>query len=262
MACDNKLHIENNKEYDEHTKKVIGIMNDNCNKNNCDGCAGYVYYTDEECRFYAKPCSKTQKKRSVDSYNKLVDFARIPKRYCNNTFDNFSFDQYESNRRELVIDIFKKAQYFVENYDKNEQGKGIYLYSASRGVGKTRLVTTIANELMNKYRLNIRFSTSLEILNTIKGTFDDKKQSEKEYLDALIDCDLLIIDDFGTEKAKEWSDERWYTIINARYQDCKPTIYTSNVSIDNLGYESRIKDRMRETSWELRFPEVKSLRRK
>ena len=116
--------------------------------------------------------------------------------------------------------------------------------------------------MIAKHRTNVRFATSLEILNTIKGTFDNKKENEKEYVDALIGCDLLIIDDFGTEKAKDWSDERWYSIINARYQDCRPTIYTSNLTIDSLGYESRIKDRMIETSMELRFPEMKSLRRK
>ena len=250
------------KKYIEHQKNIIESINHRCRLKQCADCEGYVYSLDSDGRFYATTCGTTKEKRSNDSYNRLVDFARIPKRYSNNTFSNFSFDNYEGSSRETVIDIFKKAQYYVENFPKNEQGRGFYIYSISRGVGKTRLVTTIANELIAKHRTNVRFATSLEILNTIKGTFDNKKENEKEYIDALIGCDLLIIDDFGTEKAKDWSDERWYSIINARYQDCRPTIYTSNLTIDSLGYESRIKDRMIETSMELRFPEMKSLRRK
>ena len=74
-------------------------------------------------------------------------------------------------------------------------------------------------------------------------------------LDDLIKAEILIIDDFGTEKAKDWISEAFYSIINGRYSDMKITIFTSNMSIGNLDYDKRITNRIMERNYIIPFPE-------
>lgn len=79
--------------------------------------------------------------------------------------------------------------------------------------------------------------------------------TESKLIDELVGTEILILDDFGTEQVKEWIDERFYNIINERYINKKVTFYTSNLSIDELQYNDRITNRIKETSYELHFPE-------
>ena len=74
-------------------------------------------------------------------------------------------------------------------------------------------------------------------------------------LNDLSTVDILIIDDFGTEKISEWVNEKYYYIINERYIAKKVTIFTSNDSLSELSYNSRITNRILEKTLQLRFPE-------
>lgn len=78
-------------------------------------------------------------------------------------------------------------------------------------------------------------------------------------LDQLSDVEILIIDDFGTEKRQDnqdwWINNRFYQIVNERYESKKVTIYTSNFLLKNIGYDERIKNRIREMTFQIPFPE-------
>ena len=64
-----------------------------------------------------------------------------------------------------------------------------------------------------------------------------------------------MIDEFGTELPKDWIGERFYSIINSRYQDKLITIFTSNLSLEALQYDDRITNRIKERTFQLPFPE-------
>ncbi len=64
-----------------------------------------------------------------------------------------------------------------------------------------------------------------------------------------------VIDDFGTENAKDWKNEKFYSIINGRYVEKKITIFTSNFSLDDLSYDDRIINRIKERVLQIPFPE-------
>ncbi|WP_320961781.1 hypothetical protein [Hungatella effluvii] len=92
-------------------------------------------------------------------------------------------------------------------------------------------------------------------MNEIKATWDDRTRSESDLLRALSTVQVLIIDDFGTELPKDWIGERFYSIINGRYQDKLITFFTSNMSLPDLRYDDRITNRIRERTFQLPFPE-------
>ena len=131
---------------------------------------------------------------------------------------------------------------------------GLFIWSRTKGSGKTRIAAGIANELMKSYA--VKFAVSLTILQEIKNTWRrDAEYSESRLLDALNTVDVLIIDDFGVESPAAWINDKMYQIINERYINKKVTIFTSNESLDSLRYDDRITNRIKERTYQIAFPE-------
>jgi len=133
------------------------------------------------------------------------------------------------------------------------QGHSLYFYG-DVGVGKTYLAAAIGNEL-TKQLYTVKFTSFIEILKNIKDLFNTKynNYSSKTYLDELNKVDLLIIDDIGIERKQSHNQDTYtqeivYDIINNRYINKKPVVYTSNYSISDLvlqrGLWQRTADRI------------------
>lgn len=210
---------------------------------------GYIYC--RECR-----CGIRQKQ----IMGSRLSFANIPESFKDMRLASFSLNAYESAEgRSKAETAVKAVSYWLEKFENmQERGMGLYLYSQAKGSGKTRMAASIANELIYGKQVQVKFATSLQILNEIKASWDkhEKGYSENRLLEYLSKTPILVIDDFGTEQAKDWTGERFYQIINSRYVDRKITIFTSNSGLDSLRYDERILNRMKERSYQIPFPEV------
>lgn len=220
---------------------------------------GFEYYKDSEGRDMGRECSCGALKRRL--HNKRLSFANIPESFIDVRLENFKKSVYQKpDSQKKIIDVAKAIKYWLKNIDKMKNfGIGLYIYSGTRGTGKTRLAVSIANELIEKYNMHIKFATSLKILEEIKKTWNRNnqkdKETENELLLALKSTEILIIDDFGVEEHKGWIDDKFYSIINERYNDKKITIFTSNFSIDDLPYDPRTTSRIKERTLQIPFPE-------
>lgn len=227
----------------------------------CHG-GGWEYYKDNEGREMGRECSCGALKMRV--YNKRLRFANIPESFQDVKLENFKKSVYlNPESREKIIEAAKAVRYWIQNLDKmKKSGIGLYFYSGTRGSGKTRLAISLANELMNKYNEQVKFSTFLKILEEIKQSWNKHSQyknredgTEVQLLDALSEVEILIMDDLGVEQYKGWVDDRFYSIINERYINRKITIFTSNMSIDDLPYDTRTTSRIKERTLQIPFPE-------
>ncbi|BBF41975.1 helicase loader DnaI [Lachnospiraceae bacterium KM106-2] len=117
------------------------------------------------------------------------------------------------------------------------------------------MAATISNSLMDK-GISVKFATSSSIIEEIKKSWSKTSiYTESNLIDALIQTDVLVIDDFGTESLREWINDKFYYIINERYINERTTIYTSNYKLDELQYDERIINRIRENCYQIPFPE-------
>ena len=206
-----------------------------------------------ECR-----CGMFKKNRM----NNRLKFAALPESFQNTKLSNFDISIYKSKESQKKVSAAVKViEYWMRNLDAmKENGIGLYLYSYAKGSGKTRMAASIANELIYVKHIQVKFTTSLQILNEIKKSWDkkDSEYTESRLLDFLSTTKVLIIDDFGIEqegKEKAWINDRFYHIINSRYIDKKITIFTSNMSLNNLQYDDRITNRIKERTFQIPFPE-------
>ena len=220
----------------------------------CHG-SGWVFWRDDEGREYGKRCECGVVERQIME-NKL-EFANIPAAFKALELKTFRLDVYRQDEsRKLIKDACAAIKYYLDNLEgMRKDGLGLYLYSGTKGSGKTRMAASIANEMVSTYRMQVKFAGSMQIINEIKATWDDKDRSESDLLRALSTVQVLVIDDFGTELPKDWIGERFYSIINGRYQDKLITIYTSNLCLQDLRYDDRITNRIKERTFQLPFPE-------
>lgn len=146
--------------------------------------------------------------------NDIIDL--IPKRYRDCQFEN------------IPKDIKDKLSGLKE--------KGLYIWGGC-GSGKTYVCYSVFKE--GKTRgMNIMVRNFPLMLNQIKG----KDNLNDEVRDIANYEGILIIDDIGAEKMSEWVAETLYIIINTRYENCSPTIFISNLSLQKL--EEVVGDRI------------------
>ena len=221
----------------------------------CKG-RGYILTTDEKGYEYAEECKCGLIEQSRQ--NSKLRFASIPEIYKDVSLKDMRYSYYKKQESK---DVFRAAagfvKWYLDNLDENiENGKGIYLWSNTKGSGKTMLATALGNELINKHKRFVKFATSLDILDEIRATYDPHSETqESKLLNDLATSEFLIIDDFGTERVSEWAGEKFYQIVNKRYINKKVTIYTSNYDLKTLKYDDRITNRMRERTYLVHFPE-------
>lgn len=200
----------------------------------------------------AVPCKCRE--RAVMS--RRLRFADIPEAFRGMDLKTFRMDVYRNpDSKKKVSDACKIIKTYLDDFEKQkEQGMGLFIWSRTKGSGKTRIAAGIANELMKSYA--VKFAVSLTILQEIKNTWrKDAEYSESHLLDALSTADVLIIDDFGVECPADWINDKLYQIINERYINRKVTIFTSNESLETLQYDDRITNRIKERTYQIAFPE-------
>ncbi len=178
--------------------------------------------------------------------------SMMPFEYIDKTGKDFKWDLYGSNVPKDTIDIVNA---FIINFLKFQKaGKGLYVYSDTRGSGKTMLTCCLTNEVINRYDISAKFISILDYLELTKKGY--LSQTDKEEKDSIMHTSLLVLDDIGVEVSKDWVNNTLYHLINFRYSNKLTTIITSNVSIEDLKIDGRIKDRINAMCIPLHMPEV------
>lgn len=113
------------------------------------------------------------------------------------------------------------------------------------GVGKTHLSMAIAHEVI-KLGYNVIYGSVINLLRMVESEHFGRSDSNDDTLKLLFECDLLVIDDLGTEFHTSFSETMLYNIINTRLNTGKPTIISTNLSKTELPstYNERIISRL------------------
>ena len=166
-------------------------------------------------------------------------------------FNSFSLDYYSKNfmdslhnisAREIAGEALKSCQQFVANFSSNSQN---LLITGLPGLGKTFLTHCIAGELIKNSYSVIYFTASEFFELCAKHTFVQGTRSELME-DQFTSCDLLIIDDLGTELSNSFTTSQLFIYINERILRKKSTLISTNLSLNDLNtlYGERIFSRI------------------
>ena len=256
ISSSNFEYLDNLRKQIESLKKekkelLLSVTNDEnylLPKYDCPLCNDTGYITSN---YNTKMCNCLKQQLFNIEYNKSNIFNLE-----NHKFENFLSTVYSSDvdkvkynsdisPRENIEIIKKISQKFIENFD-NPSEKNL-LFTGNTGLGKTFLSGCIANELLKKGK-NVLYQTSPVMLDTIINYRFGKTDSS--IYNSLLDVDLLIIDDLGTECLNNMKFTELFTVLNTRLlnQNNKitKTIISTNLSIQNLfkNYDERIVSRL------------------
>lgn len=174
-------------------------------------------------------------------FAKLQEASLLGERYRHVTFENCVIGENES------FDIaFNRCKKYCENSNEIlKKGFGIYLWG-DKGTGKTHLTGCMANNLIKQYK-QVLYTNFFEISKSIRSTFKGNG-NEADIINKIANVDFLFIDDLGTEKVTKdgednWLQEKIFEIINKRYNNMKPTIFTSNYSLQELVQDRGMLDK-------------------
>ena len=140
----------------------------------------------------------------------------------------YTFDNYRGEKDKSYI----IARNFVKEYEQIKKENIGLLFCGTVGSGKTYLACSIANALIEEYMIRVKIRNFAQIINDLqKGGFDLDKN---EYIEALTNVSVLILDDLGIERDTSYAKEQVYNIVNSRYLKQKPTIFTTNLPYEKI----------------------------
>lgn len=142
----------------------------------------------------------------------------IPKRFQNVSFEN--------DVKDGIKKIYK---------DQLSNRESIFIYGDS-GVGKTHTACALAKNLLDT-DIEVMFFNTSELMERLRAEYKDNYEDEDReslFIKLLDFQGVIILDDIGAEKTSDWVIERLYIIINRKYEDMIPMIFTSNCTIEQL----------------------------
>lgn len=165
------------------------------------------------------------------------------------TFEAFDISLYPDENSNDGVNIrshMEKILNFCKTYASHfsNSSENLFMQGAT-GLGKTHLSLAIAESLINRGH-NVIYASTPNIISKLEKEHFNHSLQDEETEKHLIDCDLLILDDLGTEFQTSFSSATIYNIINSRIMYQKPTIISTNLSVKEIqnAYSKRLVSRI------------------
>ncbi len=206
-------------QYQKVSKKLLDLINNNKIDLN-------IYFKCKDCKdtgfINGKPCHcrLAMSKRLLKAESNLPSFA-------NATFDKTNFTNIKSKQSEFMSKLYRFAEKWSKNIDS--ASKRIFFMMGNVGIGKTTLAFCIANELLSSGH-SVYFATAFDLANLIIDKQFNRLQNIDNYYN-MLDADLLIIDDLGTEPQNTIMQEGLFAILDSRINENKKTVICTNLDL-------------------------------
>lgn len=179
------------------------------------------------------------------------------------SFENFNLSAYAYNPEILakMENVFNRAKDFAYNYGKKHRGRNL-LFIGKTGTGKTHISTSIAKVLIEG-GYYVLYDSAQNIVSAFENDkFRSGYGAYEPTAEKYLECDLLIIDDLGTEFVNQFTVSCLYNLLNTRRNKGLSTLISTNLAPNDLAskYDDRIYSRIVGSDYTVYFFEGKDYR--
>lgn len=196
----------------------------------CNMCNDTGYCDGSYCDCLKKLCGRI----AADELNKNAHLKL-------SDFDTFSLSYYNGDDYFNMQKILEFTKQYAETF--NENSNSIFMFGKT-GLGKTHLSLAIANSVLDK-GYSVIYDSAINILRNIEREHFSREHSS-DMIDLVMNTDLLILDDLGTEYETPFYNATIYNIINSRLNSGKATIISTNLDLAGIKrrYDERVVSRI------------------
>ncbi len=207
----------------------------------CRKCSDTGYVGEKMCDCLEKYCM-TEQRRALTSLLSSVGSS---------SFDDFSLDYYGTETdpgmgispREQMEMIYETCVDYARKFSLHSRS---LLMNGGTGLGKTFLSACIARQVVTR-GYSVVYDTAIHVFSCMeKQKFGGATEEEERMTRRIKECDLLIMDDLGTEMSTSFVPPALYHIVNGRILESRPTIISTNLSLGELSrrYTPQIASRL------------------
>lgn len=194
----------------------------------CQRCGGNGYIGSTMCECLAELCRQEQKKELTVLNVGRVNFDQFVLEYYPNRID----PKLGVNIRSVMEKTYQTCRQYALHFSEKS---GNMLFSGDTGLGKTFLAACIARTVADR-GYSVMYESASHLFSKMErakfGSDEDARRESEKYTQ----CDLLIVDDLGTEMPSQFVTAALYTLVNDRLLAGKSTIISTNLRADELDY--------------------------
>lgn len=199
-------------------------------KYECPDCRDTGYKDGKKCHCF--------RQREIDLLYAQSNIREILNR---ENFNHFSYDYFDDTKvdersgktaRQYMTQVVAACRQYVDNFGSKKEN---ILFTGKTGLGKTFLSNCIARELIERC-YSVVYLPAVEMFEIFsKERFSyDSTDEDKDRSQYLMECDLLIIDDLGTELVNTFTTSQLFYVINERLNRKKGTIISTNLPVNEM----------------------------
>lgn len=197
---------------------------------NCPICCDTGYNGSKFCSCFNRLCGKL----SADELNKSAQLKL-------SSFDTFSLTYYQGEDYQTMKKILEFTHQYASTFTPDSGS--IFMFGRT-GLGKTHLSLAIANTVLEK-GYSVIYDSVINILRSIEKEHFSREHTS-EMIDLVMETELLILDDLGTEYETPFYNATIYNILNTRLNCSRPTIISTNLDFAGISrrYDERVVSRI------------------
>ncbi len=204
----------------------------------CASCGGSGYVGSTMCECLRELCRQEQKKEISILAGGKETFSQFRLDYYPDRID----PKYGASPRTIMERNFQNCRRYAATFAPSS---GSLLFVGGTGLGKTFLSACIARTVADR-GYSVVYETASHLFGKLeKARFSPSEESRRE-ADKFSDCDLLILDDLGTEMPGQFVTAALYNLLNDRILDNKPMVVSTNLNVDEMArrYSAQIASRL------------------
>ena len=204
----------------------------------CDNCGGSGYIGSTMCDCLKELCRQEQKKEVSILSGSKDTFSQFRLDYYPDTFDS----RFGTSPRTLMERNFQSIRRYAQLFSAGAENM---LFVGGTGLGKTFLAACVARVVADR-GYSVAYETAAHLFGKLEQAKFNPTEENRREAAKLTECDLLIIDDLGTEMPGQFVTAALYSLLNDRLLAGKPMLITTNLNVEEMGrrYSPQIASRI------------------